>query len=121
MKSLDSLEYDEQVAFVEWLSWQYPNVPWYAVPNGGSRHKIEAARLKAAGVRAGIPDTVFPVPMGPYHSLYIELKRIKGSRIDALQIEIMRLLTALGHKCVVAYGANEAIEAVEKYMAGKND
>lgn len=28
----------------------------YAVPNGGDRHPIVAAKMRAEGVRAGVPD-----------------------------------------------------------------
>lgn len=44
-------EHSEQCAFVEWLRWNH--IPHYAIPNGGSRNRIEAARLKAEGVSAG--------------------------------------------------------------------
>ena len=35
-----------------------PDVVLFAVPNGGFRHRVEAARLKAQGVTAGIPDLI---------------------------------------------------------------
>jgi hypothetical protein len=31
-------------------------IRYFAVPNGGSRQRLEGARLKAGGVMAGVPD-----------------------------------------------------------------
>lgn len=62
----------------------------YHVPNGGKRSKSEAARFRAMGVKAGVPDIFLPagiqkldsVDRGQYtiirtkyNGLYIELKR----------------------------------------------
>lgn len=41
----------------------------YHVPNGGSRNKIEAARLRAQGVKSGVPDLCLPVARGGNHGL----------------------------------------------------
>ena len=72
-------EDEEQMAVMEWAQLQmgrWPELEWlYHIPNGGKRGKIEAARFKAMGVKAGVPDLCLPVPMGRYHGLYIEMKR----------------------------------------------
>ena len=44
------------------------------MPNGGKRNPAEAARFKAMGVKAGVPDLCLPVPMNGYAGLYIEMK-----------------------------------------------
>ena len=45
----------------------YPDLELlYHVPNGGSRNKAEASKLKRMGVRAGVPDLVLPVPRAGY-------------------------------------------------------
>jgi DNA mismatch repair ATPase MutS len=67
----------EQSALFCWLALQ--RVPAmrlaFAIPNGGKRDKITAAKLKATGVKAGVPDIMLPVAMGDFHGLFIELKR----------------------------------------------
>jgi hypothetical protein len=55
----------------------------HAIPNGGHRHKATAARLKAAGVKAGVPDICLPVARGDWHGLYIELKVGKNKLTEA--------------------------------------
>jgi len=54
-----------------------PNVVYFHVPNGGSRNAAEGARLKQAGVKAGIPDMCFLA----YQRFYMmELKEPGGSQ-----------------------------------------
>ena len=55
-------EADEQRAVVEWCDWM--RIPVFHIPNGGSMHKAEAARLKAQGVKACVPDLCIPVARG---------------------------------------------------------
>ena len=61
-------EADEQIALFEWAALQSGRFPelalLYHVPNGGSRNKIEAARLRAQGVKSGVPDLCLPVARG---------------------------------------------------------
>lgn len=76
-------EQTELFAWAELLRGRFPELRLlYHVPNGGSRNRIEAARLQAQGVKAGVPDLCLPVARGKYHGLYIELKRTRGGRIS---------------------------------------
>lgn len=50
----------------------------FAVPNGGDRNKIVAGKMKAEGVRPGVPDYLLPVPRNGFIGLAIELKRMGG-------------------------------------------
>ena len=55
-------------------------VRFFAVPNGGSRRRGEGARLKAAGVVAGVPDLIVlgaprPLDAQPLSEAEIELLR----------------------------------------------
>lgn len=38
-----------------------------------------ARKLKAEGMRAGVPDLMLPVPHGGYHGLFIEMKTKTGT------------------------------------------
>lgn len=108
-----SSEYDEQVVVVKYCDLK--RIACFAIPNGGSRNKIEAARMQASGVKAGVPDLCIPVPSGQYHSLYIEMKFGKNKTSPAQDAWIERL-RKLGHKVCVCYGAGEAIDEIEKYF-----
>lgn len=47
----------------------------FAIPNGGLRDKITAAKLKHEGVKSGVPDVFFPLTTPRFAGLFIEMKR----------------------------------------------
>jgi len=112
---LKHVEHNEQVKFVQRVRHLLHDLIIFAVPNGGQRHKLEAIRLKAEGVLAGVPDLVIAEPMLPYHGLFIEMKK-PGGRTAANQKELMKRLSAKNYKCVVAYSADEAWEELMIYL-----
>ena len=87
----------------------------YAIPNGGDRHPAVAAKLKAEGVRAGIPDYCLPVARGGFHALYVELKTLTG-RASREQVKAMCDLEDAGNRCIVARGWLAASDAITEYL-----
>jgi hypothetical protein len=53
-------EHFEQCELVMWFRQTYFGVRVFAIPNGGQRSISTAARLKAEGVCAGVPDLFIP-------------------------------------------------------------
>ncbi len=110
----------EQINVIQWARWQQERHPelklLHHCPNGGSRNKAEAVKLKQMGVVAGIPDLHLPVPKGIYSGLYIELKYDRGT-LQESQKEVLRELAEVGNYCAVCYGAEEAIKIIEEYIA----
>ena len=87
-------ESEEQQALFDWAELQkgkYPELKaLYHIPNEGKRSKATGARLKKEGMKDGVSDNCLPVKRGPYGSLYIELKRIKGSKVSsAIQMQAL--------------------------------
>lgn len=117
------LEEDEQIALFRWANWQANAIQelrmMYHIPNGGSRHKAEAARLKAAGVKSGVPDIFLPVPRAGFHGLYIELKRQKGGRASAAQIDWARMLIDQGYSVHICKGWEAARDVILDYIRAK--
>lgn len=115
-------ESEEQTAIIEWANIMQHRVPelalLYHVPNGGSRNVVEAKRLKAQGVKPGVPDLVLPVARGKYHGLYIELKTLRG-RVSDTQKQWLDALRNQGYAAIVCRGADEAIAMIAKYLAGE--
>lgn len=117
---MEQEEAREQEALFRWAA--YERGKWtelaalHHIPNGGSRNKAEAARLKAQGVRAGVPDICLPAARGCYHGLYIELKRRKGGRVSEAQRKWMEYLEGAGYCARVCHGWDEARETIEKYL-----
>ena len=74
-KSSEHLEQCRLIAWCDDVADQYPDIDRiFAIPNGGHRHKAVAGRMKAEGVKAGVPDLFLPVPRGIYAGLFIEMK-----------------------------------------------
>lgn len=113
-------EAEEQTLLFRWAELQRGRWPeldmLYHVPNGGSRNTVEAARLKAQGVKAGVPDIWLPVARGRYHGLVIELKRVKGGRTSREQVQWITSLNAHGYRATVCHGWLEAKAEIESYL-----
>ena len=111
-------EHQEQAAVVQWMCLQFPGLSVFAIPNGGHRHKATAARLKAEGVRPGLPDLMIPVPWNGKHGLFVEMKRQKGGQVSAAQHEVIATLRAWGYAVEVCPGFEAAKAAIEEYFKG---
>ncbi|MDR1081334.1 MAG: VRR-NUC domain-containing protein [Deltaproteobacteria bacterium] len=109
-------EYAEQVAVCQWLARARPDVFWFAIPNGGSRHLHEAVKLKNSGVRPGVPDLFVAAARPPWQGLFLEMKRRSGSTVSPAQRKVMAVLEAAGYRAAVCRGADEAVKAIEEYL-----
>lgn len=119
-------EHEHQVAVIRWAELTKAKHPelrlLHSVPNGGYRRGREAKRLKAEGVRPGVPDLCFPVARGGFHGLYIEMKKPKcaKSRAGTLSLEQSQWLNDLadqGYLAVVCVGFEAAINTLESYLS----
>lgn len=117
----DATEHDEQSALMQWADDNtdtYPDLRWlFAIPNGGQRHQYVAAKLKAEGVKSGVPDLFLPVARGGFYGLWIELKRAdKTNHATTNQLTWIAALLQRGYQCHICYGCNEAIERIKEYL-----
>lgn len=115
-------ESDEQKFVFTWAWFQEIYEPrlglLHHIPNGGLRQKATAARMKAEGVKAGVPDLCLPVPAHGFHGLYIEMKKRDHSNgLSRLQRNWIDMLREQGYKAEVAYGADEAIDILCEYLS----
>lgn len=79
----------------------------FAVPNGGSRNKLEAYNLKRQGVLAGVSDLI--LLYGGGRSCFIEVKTPKGKQSTG-QKEFQRRVDTLGHQYVVVRSLDEYVK-----------
>lgn len=116
---IKATEHQEAVVFKQQIDlWgkKFKGLRWlFHVPNGGQRSKAVAAKLKAEGTQPGIPDYIFPIQLGGYVGLAIELKAIKG-RVDPKQWDWLHHLRAQGWRAEVCYGAADALLLVWEYI-----
>lgn len=112
-------EGQEQAALMREIELRYPEVRdlIYHVPNGGHRMKAVAAKLKAQGVKAGIPDLVLPMARGGYFGLYVEFKAtIDPAPVSASQQAYIRRLNDQGYLAIVCRGHFDAMEQLRAYL-----
>ena len=97
--------------------WRYPMLANLVhVPNGGSRNKREAARLKREGVRAGYPDLLLEYASCGKYGLRIELKRRKGYTISQEQKDWIIRLNNYGYAAVFCFGWVDAWNVIKLYL-----
>ena len=114
-------EHHDQVALFRWAGYQSKRLPelalMFAIPNGGKRNKATAGKLKAEGVKAGVPDICLPVANGKYHGLWIELKAGRNKPTQP-QVQWHMRLSQQGYRVAVCYSWEAARDVIEEYLRG---
>lgn len=137
-------EHSHQKAFFQWLALvayhRWPDVKLtHAVPNGSKlmgtgtqAGRIEGAKMKAEGLRAGVPDIFCPIPVTQRplpgltvtnHGLYIEMKkpgreREKWGGRSVEQVQWQRDLLRMGYAVATCYGWQAAAHTLSLYVQG---
>jgi hypothetical protein len=91
---------------------------WFHCPNGGSRNAIEASKLKAMGVKAGIPDCLILDQRKGYSGMAIELK-VGYNKPSEHQLSIFDKLVAANWMVCVSWSLDEVIEMIDFYYENK--
>lgn len=117
-------EETEQIHLFKWCEWaqsKYPELEaLYHIPNEGKRSQAYGARLRAQGLKSGVPDICLPVPKGKYNGLYIELKKIGGKPTEN-QIYWLGLLERYGNAVAICEGAEQAEQVISAYCERDSD
>jgi hypothetical protein len=124
--NLIATEQQEQIALMQWAAL-HPICKDYLIhiPNGGSRHPLEAKNLKRMGVKAGVSDLFLAYPQYHYdeegmhgqwrHGLWIELKSKKG-KVTNTQLYWLSQMQERNYIAEVAYGWEEARDIISRYL-----
>lgn len=96
-------ESEEQIGLVLWFETQFPRVRIFHIPNGGHRAMSVAKKMKAEGVKPGVPDLHVPA-----WRLWIEMKRKTGGRLSPEQKDWIEYLEGIGDVVIVGKGAEDA-------------
>lgn len=111
-------EHDLQVACVNWFRLTYRDIRdmLFAIPNGGWRNATTAAKLKAEGVLAGVPDLFLAIPSGEFHGLWIEMKNGKAGRLSEAQQRMITRLRNENYKCEVCHSWTDFCRIIQEYL-----
>jgi hypothetical protein len=118
-------EHSHQVALFMWCNVAKRWLPelglLFAIPNGGQRAPAVAARMKAEGVKAGVPDMMLPVQSRGSAGLFIELKRLKATGkarglVSANQDDWIKALRHKGYFCGECWGWESARDILLWYI-----
>lgn len=121
MNKIECSEHDEQVNLIQWFRFKselfgISEQLLFAIPNGGQRNILVARKLKAEGVRAGVPDLFLAYPNHRHCGLFIEMKKESNGRASDSQKGFLKLLNETGYLAVVCKGWQAASEVIEKYL-----
>ena len=107
---------------LELLTGKYPELQWaYAIPNAGGFKGGFASnvgmvnKLRAEGVKSGVPDICIPVARYPFHGLYVEMKRL-DTYAEPEQRRWQAGLIAQGYAAVTCQGHEAALAVIEAYL-----
>ncbi len=95
----------------------------HAIPNGGSRNRASASKMVAEGVKSGVHDIFLPVARGPYHGLYIEMKKPNPRKVhdpkkdmSSTQVEFGEFVDEQGYAWMCMDDWQAAAEGIELYL-----
>ena len=117
-RTISHEEADIQSEFFAQAKIFFPRIPeklLFAVPNGGSRNKLEAINLKRPGVKSGVADVLLLIPKGGFASLCLEFKTKTGKQSDE-QKEFQRQAEMCGSKYVIVRSVKEAVQEMKIYL-----
>jgi VRR-NUC domain len=114
-------EQGHQTALFAWMADNlhlYPELRWaFHIPNGGIRDPITASRMRAMGLKAGVPDIFLPVTRRQKHGLFLEMKIERGKLSDN-QNDWIDILRMYNYEVAVCYGWEAARDFLIEYLRG---
>ncbi len=117
-------EHGKQSALFCWAAeyvQTYPRIRFmFAIPNGGLRDQITASRLRAEGVKRGVPDIFLPIPVfgfgGTYAGLFIEMKRRVAGQTSSDQDNYHEYLRKAGFRVEICTNWESARDVILSYI-----
>lgn len=117
-------ESTHQICLFRWAAYQTGKWPelnlMYHIPNEGKRSRATGGRMRAEGLKPGVPDVCLPVARGRFHGLYIEMKA-GSNKTTKNQDYWLEALAAEGYLTAVCYGWEAAAQKITEYMNLKRE
>jgi hypothetical protein len=102
-----------QVAICKWLDYTQ-DFPYFAIPNGGLRHKLVAIKLKREGAKSGVADMFWMVSNDNWKGLFVEVKIEQGKQ-SLSQKEFGAVVMKHGYYYAVVISIDDCINLIERF------
>jgi hypothetical protein len=106
-------EHKLQVAICKWLDYTQ-DFYYYAIPNGGLRHRLVAIKLKMEGAKAGVADMFWMVSNERWKGLFVEVKIEKGKQ-SPTQKEFESIAIKHGYYYAVVRSINDCESILRRF------
>jgi hypothetical protein len=109
-------EANQQEIVVKYLRLAYPDALYCASAGGMWTSDSQRIKMARTGYVKGFPDLFIYEPRGEYHGLAIEMKKVKGSKIEPEQVQWQEQLRNRGYCSYICKGKDEAIKIIDEYF-----
>jgi len=112
---IDPSEHTLQSRLIDILTYAArPEIYYFAIPNQSNRHINNAMKMKAEGVRSGIPDLEFLFPADEGYVAWLEMKTRTGS-LSVAQMGFRAWCERNGHRWAMAKSVEEALDVLRAW------
>jgi len=109
-------EANQQEIVIKYLRLAYPDALYCASAGGMWTSDSQRIKMARTGYVKGFPDLFIYEPRGEYHGLAIEMKKVKGSKIEPEQVQWQEQLRNRGYASYICKGNEEAIKVIDEYF-----
>jgi hypothetical protein len=109
-------EQNQQEIVIKYLRLAYPHALYCASAGGMWTSDSQRIKMARTGYVKGFPDLFIYEPRGKYHGLAIEMKKVKGSKIEPEQVQWQEQLRNRGYCSYICKGNEEAIKVIDEYF-----
>jgi hypothetical protein len=115
-KATPESESNQQEIVIKYLRLAYPDALYCASAGGMWTSDSQRIKMARTGYVKGFPDLFIYEPRGEYHGLAIEMKKVKGSKIEPEQKRWQEQLRNRGYCSYICKGNEEAIKVIDEYL-----
>jgi hypothetical protein len=115
-KTTPESESNQQEIVIKYLKLAYPEVLYCASAGGMWTSDSQRIKMARTGYVKGFPDLFIYEPRGEFHGLAIEMKKVKGSKIEPEQVQWQEQLRNRGYCSYICKGNEEAIKVIDEYF-----
>ena len=115
-KTTPESESNQQEIVIKYLRLAYPEALYCASAGGMWTSDSQRIKMARTGYVKGFPDLFIYEPRNEYNGLAIEMKKVKGSKIEPEQLQWQEQLRNRGYCSYICKGSEEAIKVIDEYF-----